>query len=377
MKYMSRFACNRSGRLGFGVLATVCFAGWFSASAVAADSAELNAFNAKVDKTFAETTAAQTAPLPTSAPKVVHGKTIVVIPCAMGAEGCARPARAVAEAASLLGWRAILIDPAGDPSKMANAVQQAISLKADAIFLGAVDAVTILGDLQLAKRSGIKIAAYAAIDKDKTFDIQIPSEQSFTDDGYVMGVAAYKLGNRKLQMIEMRGDEFHVNINRAEGTNAFIKDCAAAGGDCKLLASENFLVTDLTNWVPQQAVAQVRRNPTFNVFWAAYDAGLTFMIQGLRQADLTDQGFAVGFDANVANLDIIRKGGYEKISLGQPIERIGYAVVDELNRALQGQPIVDEGCHSKILVKSNLPPPGPWEGDVEFRSAYKKLWGLQ
>jgi ribose transport system substrate-binding protein len=374
---MSRGGCRRSIGLAMKALLALGMINVLPTSVMAADKPALSAFTAKVDKLVADASAPQTAPLPTAAPSIAKGKTLVVIPCAMGAEGCARPARAVQEAAALLGWKAILIDPAGDPSKMGNAVQQAISIKADAIVLGAVDAATILGDLQLAKQAGIKIAAYVAVDKDKTFDIQIPTEESVFDDGYVMGAAAYKQGNGKLHMIEMRGDEFHININRAEGTNAFIKDCAAAGGDCALLSSENFLVTDLTTRVPQQAVAQVRLHPTFNVFWAAYDAGLTFMIQGLRQADLTDQGFAVGFDANVANLDIIRNDGYEKISVGQPIERIGYALVDQLNRLFQGEPLVNQGIHSKVLTKDNLPPSGAWEGDVDFRSGYKKLWGIK
>lgn len=344
---------------------------------VPAAFADTSSLAATADKIFAEATAPQLTPPPSTGPAAVHGKTIVNIPCAMGAEGCARPARAVQEAAALIGWKSILIDPAGDPSKMADAVQQAISMKADAIVLSAIDVSTIQGALAQAKQAGIKIVAFASLDKSHILDAAIPSEQSFIDDGYTMGAVAYKLGDDKLQMIEMRGDEFGVVRNRAVGTNKFIKDCQDAGGPCKVLSSQNFLVTDLTSRVPQQAASEVERNPEFNVLWVGYDAGLNFMIQGLQQADLLDHGFAVGFDANVANLSIIRAGGFEHASMGLPLERIGYALVDDLNRMFAGQAIVDPGIHSKILIKSNLPASGPWEGDVAFRDDYKKLWGIQ
>jgi ribose transport system substrate-binding protein len=295
----------------------------------------------------------------------------------MGAEGCARPARAFDEAAKLVGWHDIIIDPAGDPSKMANAVQRAISIKADAIVLAAIDVATIQGPLEEAKKAGIKIVGFGSLDKGNVLDAEIPAANTFVDDGYAMGAAVYKLSGYDLKMIEMRGDEFGVVANRAVGTEKFVKDCQAAGGSCQILASENFLVTDLTTHVPEQAIAQVRRHPDFNVLWAGYDAGLNFMIQGLKSANLTDKGMAVGFDANVANLDIIRNSGFERASVGLPMEWIGYGMVDNLNRLFNGQQPVDQGVHSELLFKNNVPASGPYVGTYDFRTAYKKLWGVK
>lgn len=334
------------------------------------------AFRLKATKIVAAKSAPQTSRPPTSGPKLVHGKTIVNLPCAMGAEGCARPARAFEEAAKLVGWHSILIDPAGDPSKMANAVQRAISIKADAIVLAAIDVSTIQGPLEEAKKAGIKIVGFGSIDKGHVLAAEIPSAQSFIDDGYTMGAAVYKLSGYNLKMIEMRGDEFGVVANRAVGAEKYVKDCQAAGGVCQIVASENFLVTDLTTRVPEQAIAQVRRYPDFTVLWAGYDAGLNFMIQGLKSANLTDSGFAVGFDSNVANLDIIRNGGFQRASVGLPMEWIGYGMVDDLNRLFNGQQPVEQGVHSELLSKSNVPASGPYVGTFDFRSAYKKLWGI-
>jgi ribose transport system substrate-binding protein len=260
---------------------------------------------------------------------------------------------------------------------MANGVLQAISLHADAIALQAIDAATILGPLKEARKAGIHVVAYASINADGVIDKVYPGEDDAANEGYAVAAAAYKLAGNKLKMIEMRGDEFGGCKFRSEGTRKFINECKAAGGDCGVLSSENFLVTDLSTRVPEQAISQVRRHPNFDVLWACYDAGLNFMLQGLTSAGLTDHGVAVGIDANVANMNVIRANGFQKATAGLPQEWIGYAEVDALNRIFLGKTPNDGGIRFKLLVKENVPAQGAWEGDVDFRSAYRKSWGLE
>jgi ribose transport system substrate-binding protein len=343
---------------------------------VPARANELQAFQQKATQVYQDATAKQTR-LPDSAViGAAKAKTIVIIPCLMAAEGCARPARGVQEAAEALGWKTTLIDGQGDPSKMANAVLQAISLHADAIAIQAIDADTILGPLKEARKAGIHVVGYASINRDNVVEAVYPNNNDFSAEGYAIAAGAYKLAGNKLDVIEMRGDEFGGCKLRANGTRKFIDECKAAGGDCSVLASENFLVTDLTTRVPQQAISEVRRHPNFDVLWACYDAGLNFMLQGLNSAGLTDHGIAVAMDANVANIDIIRAGGFQKATVGLPLEWVGYAQVDALNRMFLGKTPNDGGIQLKLLVQQNVPAHGAWQGDVDFRSAYRKSWGL-
>lgn len=98
----------------------------------------------------------------------------------------------------------------------------------------------------------------------------------------------------------------------------------------------------------------------------------------MQQADLLNSGFAIGFDANAANVAFIQQDKFEKGSLGLPLEWLGYGLADQLNRLLAGEkPVEDEGVRSRLLVKSNLPKSGAWEGDMDFRSAYKAVWGVE
>ncbi len=335
-------------------------------------------FNKKVDDLVAKAVAVQPDEPPTSGPPVAKGKTIVIITCSMAAEGCARMSRGSEEAAALLGWKSILVDAVGDPSKMADGVRRAVSIKADGILLQGVDAEVIPAALQQARDAGIHLISGDGNDgTGKYFEAIQPVPVSFETGGYEAAATAYKMAGYKLAALEMHDDEFSAVVSRFKGVNRFIKDCADAGGDCKVIASDNCLVADLTTRLPQQAISLVRRHPDYNVLFGGFDAQLNFMIQGLVQAGLTRKGFSAGFDANVANLDIIRRDGYQRLSVGGPAEWIGYANIDDMNRLLAGQKPVPQGLNQKVLVKENLPESGAWVGDVDFRAKYKKIWGVQ
>jgi ribose transport system substrate-binding protein len=337
---------------------------------------DVAAFNAKVDKDFATSVNTLTVTPPTQGPKPAAGKHIVVIPCSMAAEGCARQARAVLEAAALIAWKTTLIDPAGDNAKQAQAVEKAISIKADGIILASIDSAFIQGPLREARAAGIHVVAEGQ-DSEGLYEAIALTQKFYTDQGYMTGVAAYKLGGYKAQMILLEDNEFAGVRYRADGAKAFINDCKTAGGDCGIVASKEFLVSQVQNELPKQTVALVRQHPEFNVLWAGYDFAMNFMVQGLQQADLTGHGFGVSFDANDANNEIIRQGGFQKATVGLPIEWMSYGMVDNMNRLLAGERPVDQGLRVKLLTKDNMQPSGAWEGDMDFRAAYKKLWGVQ
>jgi ribose transport system substrate-binding protein len=333
-------------------------------------------FNAKVDAAFAASVNPLTVTPPTEGPAPAAGKHIVVIPCSMAAEGCARQARAIMEAAQLIGWKTTLIDPAGDNAKQAQAVQKAISIKADGIILASIDSAFILGPLREARNAGIHVVAEGQ-DAEGLYEAIALTQKFYTDQGYMTGVAAYTMGDHKAHMILLEDNEFAGVRYRADGVKAFLSDCKGAGGDCGIAAAQEFLVSQVQNELPQQTTALVRQHADFNVLWAGYDFAMNFMVQGLQQADLANKGFGVSFDANDANNEIIRQGGYEKATVGLPIEWMSYGMVDNMNRLFAGQKPVDQGLRVKLLTKANMPPSGAWEGDTDFRAAYKKLWGAK
>ncbi|MFC3323670.1 substrate-binding domain-containing protein [Mesorhizobium cantuariense] len=345
-----------------------------TASAMAED---LDAFNARATKITEDATKTQTATPPNSGPAIAKNKTIVIIPCSMGAEGCARVARSTQEAATVVGWKSVLIDGGGDLSTIANAIRKAISIHADGISIMAVDAKQVQGALKEARAAGIKIVSAASANQDGLYDTVNPSQDASVEAGYAIAAQAYQQNGRKLWALEMNDREFAIVQWWLSGVEKFMKECAEAGGDCKMLGTDNFLVGDLTTRLPDQTVALVRNHPDYNYLFAGYDAALNFMIKGLHAAGLDKQGHSAGFDGNLANLDFIRKDGYQDASLANAMEWYGYEHVDQLNRLFNNQPVVPTAIRFKVINKGNAPEKGGWVGDVDFKSFYRQAWGVK
>lgn len=342
-------------------------------SSTTASSGEGSGFAEEAAKLYEEGTAEQTAMPPSSGPKAVPGKKVVVIPCAMAAEGCARPARGAVEAAKEIGWQVQLIDPQADPKKIVDAVETAISSGADGIMMEAIDESAIAQPLAAAKKAGIVVSSFAA--EGSGFDYLLPSEKGLEEDGYLSGAVSFHLSEDELKLIKMEENFFGSDKLRENGLNEFLSSCEAAGESCELLGSQNFQVPDMATQGPSQAAALARSNPTYNVLWGPFDASVTFFSQGINQAGLAGEAFAIGFDANSANVEEIREEGFQKATIGLPLGWVGWAQVDALNRIFAGQEPVDSGIHSKVLTKENLPPEGAWDGDVEYKPSYLKVWG--
>ncbi|WHA42608.1 sugar ABC transporter substrate-binding protein [Agrobacterium larrymoorei] len=368
-----------SHKFARGMAAVTIAAGLASGLASTASADTLKEFDARAAALVEKAKPEQVAHVPPTGPKGVAKKKIVIIPCAMAAEGCARMARGAEEAGKLLGWDATIIDPAGDLAKVADAVQRAISIGADGLVILSNDARVLQGPLRQAKSNGMFVVA-EGVNMDGLYDATLPGEKFFLDQGYLMAATAYTMGQSRLDMIKLSSPEFGAPRLREQGTQKFIDECKALGGKCSVLVSENTLVSDISTLVPKQAVSLIQKYPSYNVLWSGYDAQLNFIIQAIEQADLLKTGFSVGFDANSANTPFIAQDKYEKGTVGFPLEWVGYGLVDDLNRLFAGEKIVlDQGIRSRLIVKENIKDAlkgGPaWEGDADFRAEYKALWG--
>ncbi len=364
-----------------------------SSSSAATSSSQLAAFSAKVDSDVAAALAKQTAAgngQPTTGPKGLKGKTIMIIPPGPRAatEGGFRIAWAARDAALSLGWKVDFITPTPSPTDYEAAIQKGIALHVDGILAVSIDGDVIPTALQQANAAGIKLVGEAAANTNSSIngDTGIyggfaPSYRSGVQNGYLLGEEAYKQTGGHIRAIDMEISGYGYVTARFQGWNEFIKACQAAGGDCKVLATRYFTGSQITTTLPQLTASEARSNPTFNVLWSGFDSGLPYMEQGLRSAGLANAGtFAVGFDGNSENIQTIRSGGYERATVGLSTVCLGYAGVDIMNRLFAGQTsdvYGDHGCQNKLLTAATVPTSGPWWGDFDPRPLYWKLWGVQ
>jgi ABC-type sugar transport system substrate-binding protein len=344
-------------------------------------SSELDAFKAKVNALIDSLTQPH-LDMPPKGPPPVTGKSILYIPYSMTTEGAARMNKPLEDACKLLGWNYTMIDPGGAGDQQAAALEKAISLKVDAVIVCGLDPLQLTQPFKALKAAGIPCVSNADVDiPDKVFrysDFSDPSQ--FMEASYVLTAWAWKKTDYNLKMIMFTDAEFATTRNRRTGAEQFIQDCKAAGGDAEILVQREFAVADLSTTLGNTAVTTVRNYPDYNCIWVPYDGAAQFIISGLENAGLADlsKSFLVAFDANVANMQIMRNNGYEEATIAMPMGRIAYALIDQLNRIFNGQePLSDVqlGLYFKLMTKQNLPASGAWEGDIDSFTAYKTNWG--
>lgn len=316
---------------------------------------------------------------PQSSPPLESGKKIVTIPCSAGAQGCKFAVDQFSAAAKSIGWTTTMIDPAGDPAKMAEAVNQAVSQGADGIFSVAIDSANLEAPLKAANEAGLETVCFSCVDDPGLLLATLPSEDQHRRDGYVLAAQAFLDSGEDLKVVLLRDSEFGNTVRREQGVLDFIKDCQDAGASCELVAEQNFLVSDISTSLPQQVAALVRNKPDWNALIAPYDATLLFVLPELRNNGLVQDGQrAYGFDPLDQNISWIRDEDVEAASLASPYDWIAYAAIDQLNRAFAGEEPVDQGVRDKLVVPSNAPGEGEtYVGDGDPASVYKKLWGLE
>ena len=270
-----------------------------------------------------------------------------------------------------------LIDPGFDPGKTSAAIRQAVAVDADAIVTCAVDSSTQTAALKEAKDAGVALIGWLNSNDPELYDTVIQDQTTFQPQGYVVAQAAYLMGGNKLRLLMMIDPNLAIFDERVAGVKEFVDECASAGGDCEIIDEAGYEVASQSTTGVTAAVAMARRNPDYNVFFSDYDGSMAFFAPALEQAGLVKEDqFGVSFDGSSANVEMIRSGAFQQLTVGSPATWAGYAQMDAANRLIQGEPAVDEGPRFKLLTPDNVPAEGAWDGDIDAPDYYLKLWGL-
>ena len=159
----------------------------------------------------------------------------------------------------------------------------------------------------------------------------------------------------------------------AKGINAGItKNCP----DCKKSATLDVVAADIANG---QLIAKFQgallQHTDANSVILPIDA---YGVFGLAQASKdTGRNLAViGGEGYPTAMQQLRSGLLSAVGAISG-EWAGYAAIDGLIRLFAGQPILPSGIGWQIVTKANAPAAGGYQPSIDFRSAYKKIWGVK
>jgi ribose transport system substrate-binding protein len=321
---------------------------------------------------------------PTSSPKPAKNIFVIDIPCAQSAVGCARPGNGFLAAAKAMGWRTQLIDPEGDPQKVQAAVQQAIQLHANAVFMPGGAIATVGPELMAkARAAGVEMVTMGGSDQTvspTTWSVNVNNDYNETSPALAAYVTAHSAG--KAQVLTINDSEFP---EVDSGYKTFKSDLAAWCAKCSVAAELNLSIANLQTTFPAQVQSVLQAHPNINWIYVGYDFIGTQVITAVNQLGLASKIHLVGADGNPQNLEAIKSGNVEVASYARGYDWVGWVAVDELNRIYNHQPLVKDaqGWESEyfpqqLIDSSNLPADvaANWDAGIDYQAQYKKLWGI-
>ena len=351
----------------------------------AAGSGTVNAaFTTQVQKTVDTATAPQPA-LKLAQNPAVDGKKVAIVSVTLAETGALRISKALTAAVEDIGWTSTTYDGQGSPTTANQKLEQAVTTNPDAIVLIALDPTDVGSGLLAAKAAGIPVSCAACWnlkapdEKGDVYADVTPPLSTFQQLGYLTAAYSYLRAQGRPHFLRMNDPALSNLSARETGFTRFMDECTSAGGDCTVVAKKDFQVANATTTLPADGASLARANPDFNAFWVSYDFAGLQVLNGLRQAGLATSTtqFMVASNGDGANIDLVKSDGYIKATVAVSFEQLSYALVDNLNRIVAGQPTTDENVPVRLFDKDNADQAqnGAWGGDVDYRAAYRAAWG--
>ncbi|MCB8876618.1 substrate-binding domain-containing protein [Acidisoma silvae] len=320
---------------------------------------------------------------PTTGPKAVKGKSVVVVAGDMKNGGILGATKGFQEAAKLLDWNVRVIDGAGTVSGRTSAFSQALALKPDGIVLEGFDPIEQRPGLQAAQAANIPIVAWHASPKVGPIagtDVRV----NVSTDAMLVAEAAadwaYIDANGKPAVVVFTDGQYQIAVAKAKEMERIIK---AMGG--KVLAYEDTPIADTSTRMPQLTTSLLQK---FGAKWthslAINDIYFDFMGPSLEDAGVDGTGnpksVAAG-DGSRSAYERIRAGQYQSVTVAEPLTLQGWQLVDEMNRAFAGQPWSGYVAPFHVVTQANIAydggPQDNFDPDNGYRDHYKAIWGVQ
>lgn len=318
---------------------------------------------------------------PTDGPKAADGKTIVMLAADMKNGGVLGVANGVEEAAAKIGWTVRILDGAGSISGRTAAFGQAMALKPDGIIIGGFDAVEQQAGFTQAREAGIPLVSWHSSPKigpDEASGIFANVSTDAMEVSAAAAMWAFADAGGKPGVVIFTDSTYAIAIAKADRIKEQIE---ALGGT--VLEYVDTPIADTSNRMPTLTTALLQR---YGAKWthslAINDIYFDFMGPALASAGIAGnaqpKAVAAG-DGSESAYQRIRTGQYQSVTVAEPLNLQGWQLVDELNRAIQGQAWSGYTSPLHVVTVDNITHDGgdknlfdPGNG---YRDEYGKIWG--
>ena len=276
------------------------------------------------------------------------------------------------------------VDGKFDPNEWGRGIEQAVSAKADLIFLLGVPPTAVAPQIAEAKKAGIPVLAslqgYAGKSLTAVPDLTADVGFDYRTPGTLMGAWFVADSKGKGNALIMSSDD---NSSSPDVWGAMEAEIKRLCPDCKVKREDSTVPQWGDGTLQQRTKALVQEDPTITHILAVYD-GMTLAIEpGLVEAGVADKIRVAGFNGTPAVMANVQKGSAVKMDVGNPNMWFSAGAVDAIFSILSGKTAIDDpGVPFRIFTQENLTgvdtskeDPTNWYG-IDPLGGYRKLWGL-
>jgi ribose transport system substrate-binding protein len=313
---------------------------------------------------------------PGPAPKATPGIKTAAMSCLQIVPTCKQGADAMGEAMKAIGWDGQVVDGTPDAAKQRAGVESFLTKGVKGFILMAIDPHGMADVLKRADAKKVKWGGMAGIDP-RPFGGMGPNvdiKGGFYQGGQELGAWVANDSKGKAKVLIFNASDNPALAEREKG----FRDYLSKFPDVEFV-DKTITVPFANVGAPLQAQAKsvFQKYPAGKVeyVFGPFDGFSSFLVnaaQSLGRKDLK----ILGFDGAPQNVDFIRSGS-QAATLATAWGWCSWALVDDLNRALNGEPVKGGTCPGQIVDKTNVPPEGQgFDGNADYKSEFKKLWGV-
>jgi ribose transport system substrate-binding protein len=332
---------------------------------------------------------------PSSAPAHKPGLNVWTISCGQESAGCSGPAAATVAAGRLLGWNVKVCDgDFGIGGAIGNCIQQAIAAKAAAVISISLSCNQAHAAMLELKAKHIPLIGSDAFDCNDP-DGYVGSQSVFTDsieftkaaptaadlnEAIGSADADYLVAhyNGQVKVIDLA-----FQVPGAEYANTGFLAELAKCQTCQVVDTIKYSPADTADGnLKNEFASALAAYPTAN---SVFDWSDAIADQNGYVASIDSVGKQSSFclvtaqdSAGPVNDQYMNDGNGQCADGGQDSEWLGYSAIDEVLRAVNGQPAALEGEGPLLISKGHNIPAGngAWHYDYNYIAAYKSAWGV-
>ena len=375
---MSRFYM-----IGGGLLASAAIAGLHAGVAQAADDEFMKMAKDYIAQASAPVT---TWDGPTTGPKAQGKKLVVYVSADQRNGGASGVGDGAQEAAKAIGWDFRILDGQGSVPARTSALTQAIALKPDGIILGTIDAAEQAPIVEQAIAAGIKVVGWHAGPGPGTIEAVPGVFTNITTDplevAKASGLYAVVDSGGTANVILFTDSIYAIATAKTNAEKAAVEGCKG----CKVLSIEDTPIGDLSNRMAQLTTSLLAK---YGKAWT-YSIGVNDLYFDFAAPSLQAAGVdpATGYprqiaagDGSVPAFQRIRHKQYQLATVAEPLHLHGWQCIDEMNRALAGEPPSGYVAHVHLFINANIDKDGGaqniFDPDNGYKDQYKKIWGVK